>query len=56
MGKKKGKNLEELKQELEMDDHKVPVDELCKRYNSDPDKVEDASVYFQNRFSEECWC
>jgi sodium/potassium-transporting ATPase subunit alpha len=34
MGKKKGKDLNELKQELEIDVHKVSVDELCKRFNS----------------------
>jgi len=31
---KKEKNLNELKQELEIDVHKVSVDELCKRFNS----------------------
>merc|ERR1712032_980594 len=31
---KKEKNLNELKQELELDVHKVSVDELCKRFNS----------------------
>jgi sodium/potassium-transporting ATPase subunit alpha len=31
---KKGKDLNELKQELEIDVHKVSVDELCKRFNS----------------------
>jgi len=31
---KKGKNLNELKQELEIDVHRVSVDELCKRFNS----------------------
>merc|ERR1719147_344740 len=33
-GKKKDKNLDELKQELEIDVHKVTVDELCKRYGT----------------------
>merc|ERR1719228_875096 len=32
--KKKGRNLQELKQELEIDVHKVSVEELCKRFNS----------------------
>merc|ERR1711981_1258268 len=31
---KKGKNLNELKQELEIDVHRGSVDELCKRFNS----------------------
>merc|ERR1712179_39825 len=30
------KNLNELKQELEVDVHKVTVDELCKRFNTHP--------------------
>merc|ERR1712061_298144 len=34
-GGKKEKNLNELKQELEIDVHKVDVDVLCKRFNSD---------------------
>ena len=33
-GEKKGKNLNELKQELEIDVHKVDVDVLCKRFNT----------------------
>merc|ERR1711981_1280908 len=33
-GKKKEQNLDNLKQELELDVHKVPVDELCKRWNT----------------------
>merc|ERR1711910_316776 len=32
---KKEKNLNELKRELEIDVHKVSIDELCKRFNSD---------------------
>merc|ERR1711910_213105 len=31
---KKEKNLNELKQELEIDVHKVSIDELCKRFNT----------------------
>merc|ERR1712227_638772 len=31
---KKGKNLNELKQELEIDVHRVSVDELCKRFKT----------------------
>merc|ERR1740131_245064 len=34
---KKGKDLNELKQELEIDVHKVTIDELCKRFNSNLD-------------------
>jgi sodium/potassium-transporting ATPase subunit alpha len=38
--KKKGKkDLSELKRELELDEHKVPIDELYRRYCSDPKKV-----------------
>merc|ERR1712061_962736 len=33
-GKKKEQNLDNLKQELELDVHKVAVDELCKRWNT----------------------
>merc|ERR1711971_966242 len=33
-GGKKEKNLNELKQELEIDVHKVDVDVLCKRFNT----------------------
>merc|ERR1711935_868335 len=33
-GQAKGKNLNELKQELEIDVHKVPIAELCKRFNT----------------------
>merc|ERR1711868_37727 len=32
---KKEKNLNELKQELEIDVHKVPIEELCKRFKTD---------------------
>merc|ERR1712172_227845 len=34
-GKKKEQNLDNLKQELELDVHKVSVDELCKRFKTD---------------------
>jgi len=36
--KKKEKDFNELKQELELDVHKVPVDELCRRFGSDKDR------------------
>jgi len=32
--KKKGKDLNELKQELDVDVHKVSLDELCKRFST----------------------
>ena len=32
---KKDKNINELKQELELDVHKVPVEELLKRFKTD---------------------
>merc|ERR1711892_609013 len=37
-GQKKGKDLNELKQELEIDVHKVTIDELLKRFNSDVER------------------
>merc|ERR1719250_83522 len=37
-GPKKGKNLQELKQELEIDVHKVPIEELYKRFTTNPDR------------------
>lgn len=36
---KKKENLDELKQELEMDEHKVPIDELYERLGSNPNTV-----------------
>ncbi|PVD27594.1 hypothetical protein C0Q70_12758 [Pomacea canaliculata] len=30
--------MDELKQELEMDEHRIPVEELCRRLGTDPDK------------------
>jgi len=36
---KKGKHLDDLKQELELDQHKIPIAELYKRYNCSPTKV-----------------
>ena len=40
-GKKKGqkKDMEELKQELTMDEHKVPITELYSKLNTDPTTV-----------------
>jgi len=37
-GPKKGKNLNELKQELEIDVHKVPIEELYKRFTTNLDR------------------
>ncbi|KAJ8316053.1 hypothetical protein KUTeg_006232 [Tegillarca granosa] len=34
--KKKKENLDELKQELEMDEHKIPIEELYERLGTDP--------------------
>ncbi len=31
--------LEDLKKELELDDHKLDIKIVCARYQSDPDKV-----------------
>ncbi|GAB1598693.1 sodium/potassium-transporting ATPase subunit alpha-B-like [Argonauta hians] len=35
-GKKKGEDLDELKQELDMDEHKVAIEELYQRLGTDP--------------------
>lgn len=35
--KKKEKDLDNLKQELEIDDHKIPIEELFRRLHSNPD-------------------
>ncbi|CAG0914554.1 unnamed protein product [Notodromas monacha] len=37
-GKKTGKDLDALKRELEIDVHKVPIEELYRRFQVDPDK------------------
>ncbi|CAG7835367.1 unnamed protein product [Allacma fusca] len=36
-GKPKGQDLDNLKQELEIDDHKVPIEELFRRLHTNPD-------------------
>lgn len=42
--KKKGqKDMEELKQELTMDEHKIPITELYSRLNTDPTTVSDVT-------------
>jgi sodium/potassium-transporting ATPase subunit alpha len=38
MAPKPERNLENLKKELEVDDHKIPVEELYRRYTTDPDR------------------
>merc|ERR1719449_256002 len=47
-GPKKGKDLNELKQELEIDVHRVPVDELCKRFTSNVERGLTASQAAKN--------
>lgn len=37
---KKGKDLDALKRELELDEHRVSIDELYHRYGSCPKKVQ----------------
>ena len=41
---KSGKDLNDLKRELELDEHRVSIDELYHRYGSCPKKVQ-CSVY-----------
>ncbi|CAF4828093.1 unnamed protein product, partial [Rotaria socialis] len=36
--KKNEHDLDDLKRELEIDDHKVSAEELYRRYDSDPDR------------------
>jgi len=38
-GKKAKKDMDDLKRELEMDEHRVPIEELYKRLGTDPEKV-----------------
>uniref|UniRef100_A0A0K0EHT4 Sodium/potassium-transporting ATPase subunit alpha n=1 Tax=Strongyloides stercoralis TaxID=6248 RepID=A0A0K0EHT4_STRER len=38
MGKGKDKELDELKQEVRMDEHQIPLEDLAKRYNTSLDK------------------
>ena len=37
--KKGEKDMDDLKQELEMDEHRITFEELYARYKTDPDKV-----------------
>jgi sodium/potassium-transporting ATPase subunit alpha len=43
-GKKTGKDLDALKQELEIDVHKVQIEELYRRFTTDPDRVSKTDV------------
>jgi sodium/potassium-transporting ATPase subunit alpha len=36
---KKDEKLDNLKQELDLDDHKIPIEELYRRLQSNPDTV-----------------
>jgi hypothetical protein len=38
-GPKKGKDMNELKQELDIDDHKIPIEELYQRLGTNPETV-----------------
>jgi hypothetical protein len=38
-GKKAGKDMNELKQELDIDDHKIPIEELYQRLGTNPETV-----------------
>lgn len=47
--KKKGKeDLDELKQELEMDEHKIPIEELYERLGTDPNSVGSFLFWWKN--------
>ena len=36
---KKGKDMDDLKRELELTEHKIPIEDLYKRLKSDPTRV-----------------
>lgn len=36
---KKGKDLKDLKRELDLDEHKIKIEDLYRRYGTDPKKV-----------------
>ena len=38
-GKKPGKDMNELKQELDIDDHKIPIEQLYQRLGTNPETV-----------------
>jgi len=43
---KKEQNLDNLKQELELDDHKIPIEELYRRLQTNPDTVSKRWLYW----------
>lgn len=51
MSKKKAaaKDLNDLKQELEIDDHKIPIEELYQRLGTNPETVSNKSIKKRNK-------
>lgn len=47
----KEKNMDNLKQELELDEHKVPIEELFQRLSVNPDTVRLLLSLTDNEFS-----
>ena len=43
-GKKKKEDLDDLKKELEMDEHKISFDELCQRLSTHMEKVKETKL------------
>ena len=46
-GKKGAKDMDNLKQELEIDDHKIPIEELYQRLGTNPETVSHHSFHLQ---------
>jgi hypothetical protein len=46
--KKAGKDMNELKQELDIDDHKIPIEELYQRLGTNPETVKIVSFFILN--------
>lgn len=44
--KKGDRDLDDLKQELELDEHKVPIEELYQRLQTNPDTVSSGNITF----------